>query len=83
LAKFINITTGVTETPHNNSVIEQYRKKTELYKELQENIASDNIPHKNISECTLKELKEQADMLGLEYNKRAKKDEILALLGYK
>lgn len=80
MASFLNLSLGVIETPSNKSVVEQYRKRPELYKELQDSIAHSNTTPKNMLNLTLKELKQQADMLGLSYNKNASKTQILALL---
>lgn len=69
MKSFINVLTGVVETPQNKLVIEQYEKNTELYKE-----------YKPVSEPTLKELKEKADELGIIYKKKVTKKELLELL---
>ena len=80
MASFLNLSLGVIETPSNKSVVEQYKKRPELYKELKESTMHTNTTPKNMSNLTLKELKRQADILGLSYNKNASKAQILALL---
>ena len=69
MASFLNLSLGVIETPSNKSVVEQYKKRPELYKELKESTMHTNTTPKNMSNLTLKELKRQADILGLSYNK--------------
>lgn len=75
MKSFINLATGVVETPNNSMVIEQYEKNTDLYEEYKP------IKNNKISEePTLKELKEQADTLGLTYDKRVTKAKLIEML---
>lgn len=80
MTSFKNIYTGILEIPSNQLVIEQYRKRPDLYEEIQESKAHTSTNLKNMSNLTLKELKRQADILGLSYNKNASKAQILSLL---
>lgn len=70
--KFKNLITGNVEIVTNKMLIEQYKKYTDRY-ELVEDKKADNEP-------TLKELKEQADSLGIEYAKKVTKAELLELI---
>lgn len=47
MSSFVNLTTGVIETPGNKSVVEQYKKRFDLYKELDESIIEKDITPKN------------------------------------
>lgn len=76
MIKFINKATGIIEEPHNEEVIKQYQK-SKLYRQLFEK--TEELP-KNYDNYTLKELKQEADKLGLSYKKRATKSDLIALL---
>lgn len=90
MIKFINKQLGVLEAPNNDKIIEQYRKRPDLYGEIEEidldkkleaNEVGQKMPlHKDYSKYTLKELKNEADSIGLVYNKKITRSEILALL---
>jgi hypothetical protein len=69
MKKFRNRVTGCIEEVTNKMLIEQYEKHTERYEEVKE-----------ATEPTLKELKAQADALGLVYPKKVTKEELLELL---
>lgn len=75
MKSFINLKTGVIETPNNSIVIEQYEKNTELYEEYKavENKKADKEP-------TLNELKKKAKELGIEYDNKVTKAELLDLI---
>lgn len=66
---FKNLKSGVLEHVTNEKLIPQYEKYTDVY----ELVKANNEP-------TLKELKEQADALGIEYTKKVTKDELLELI---
>jgi len=69
---FKNLKTGVLEHVTNEKLIPQYEKYTDVYELVGEKKA-DNEP-------TLKELKEQADALGIEYKAKVTKAELLELI---
>ena len=77
MIKFINKQLGVLEAPNNDKVLEQYKKRPELYGTIEE---IDLDEEKDYSKYTLKELKNEADILGLVYSKKATRNEILNLL---
>lgn len=66
---FKNLKSGVLEHVTNEKLIPQYEKYTDVY----ELVKANNEP-------TLKELKKQADALGIEYTKKVTKDELLELI---
>lgn len=72
---FKNKTLGILEHVTNEALIEQYEKYTDLY-ELVEDKKSNNEP-------TLNELKKKAKEMGIEYDNKVKKDELLALISAK
>ena len=47
MSSFVNLTTGVIETPGNKSVVEQYKKRPDLYKELEKSIIEKDITPKS------------------------------------
>lgn len=65
---FRNLKVGVLETV-NDELAKQYEDRPNLYK-----LVDDT------SEPTLKELKEQADALGLTYNKKVTRAELIEML---
>ena len=67
MKSFINLKTGLVETPVNELVIEQYKKYADVYKEVSK-------------EPTLNELRKKAKELGIKYNNKNTKDELLALI---
>lgn len=75
MKSFINLKTGVIETPNNSMVIEQYEKNIDLYEEYKPT-KSENAD----KELTLRELKEQADALGLTYAKKVTKAELIEMI---
>lgn len=78
MKSFINLKTGVIETPNNSMVSEQYEKNTELYEEYKP------VDNKNVvKEPTLNELKAKADELGIKYTKKVTKAELLNLISAK
>ena len=68
--RFYNVNSGGIEVPQNQKVIEQYKKYPEIYKPIES----------GAPEPTLKELKEKANQLGIEYAKNIKKAELLKLI---
>lgn len=70
MKKFLNKNTGLVEVVTNEKLIEQYEKYNEVYELVG---AKDNEP-------TLKELKEKADALGIEYKAKVTKAELLELI---
>ena len=70
MKKFINKNTGLVEIVTNDKLIEQYEKYNNVYEIVG---SKDNEP-------TLKELKEKADSLGIEYKARVTKAELLELI---
>lgn len=68
---FKNLKSGVLEHVTNEKLLEQYEKYTDVYEVVDE---------KADKEPTLKELKEQADALGLTYNKKVTKAELTEML---
>jgi len=72
---FKNLKTGVLEHVTNEKLIPQYEKYTDLYKLVEENKAD--------KEPTLNELKAQAKELGIEYDKKVTKAELLELISAK
>jgi hypothetical protein len=68
MKKFINKNTGLVETVTNEKLIEQYEKYSNIYE-----LVGDNEP-------TVKELKEKADSLGIEYKAKVTKAELLELI---
>lgn len=70
MKKFKNIRTGIIEVVTNEKLIEQYEKYNDVYELVG---AKDNEP-------TLKELKERADELGIEYKAKVTKAELLELI---
>lgn len=70
MKKFKNIKTGIVEVVTNERLIEQYEKYSDVYELVG---AKDNEP-------TLKELKERADELGIEYKAKVTKAELLELI---
>lgn len=70
MKKFINKNTGLVEIVSNEKLIEQYEKYNNVYESVG---VKDNEP-------TLKELKEKADSLGIEYKARVTKAELLELI---
>lgn len=72
---FKNLKTGVLEHVTNEKLIPQYEKYTDLYELVEENKAD--------KEPTLNELKAQAKELGIEYNKKVTKAELLELISAK
>lgn len=79
--KFRHIATGIIEEPHNSKVIEQYQK-SELYQEIEElpQATKPVVALKDYAGYTLKELKKEADTLGLTYRNKATKSELIAIL---
>lgn len=71
MKKFRNIKTGIVEIVKNEKLIEQYEKHSEVY---------ELVDDKSNNEPTLKELKEQADALGIEYKAKVTKAELLELI---
>ncbi len=69
---FKNLKTGVLEHVTNEKLITQYEKYTDTYELLKEKEAN--------NEPTLKELKEQADALGVKYDNKVTKAELLELI---
>lgn len=78
MKSFINLETGVIETPNNSMLIEQYEKNTDLYKEYKpvENKKADNEP-------TLNDLKKKAKEMGIEYDNKVTKAKLLELISAK
>lgn len=72
---FRNKQVGVLEYVTNEALIKQYEKYTDLY-ELVEDKKANNEP-------TLNELKKKAKEMGIEYDNKVKKDELLALISAK
>jgi hypothetical protein len=70
MKKFKNKNTGLVEVVTNEKLIEQYEKYNEVYESVGGN---DNEP-------TLKELKEKADAMGIEYKAKVTKAELLELI---
>jgi hypothetical protein len=70
MKKFKNIKTGIVEVVTNERLIEQYEKYSDVY----ELVGATN------NEPTLKELKEKADSLGIEYKAKVTKAELLELI---
>lgn len=70
---FKNKKLGIIEKVSNELVIKQYEKYTEFYEEVKE----------NTKEPTLNELKAQAKELGIEYDSKVTKDELLTLISAK
>ena len=70
MKKFKNIKTGIVEVVTNEKLIEQYEKYNDVY----ELVGATN------NEPTLKELKERADELGIEYKAKVTKAELLELI---
>jgi hypothetical protein len=60
--------TGIIEHVTNPVLVEQYEKHADVYEEIVAN------------EPTLKELKEQADALGIEYKPNVSKNKLLELI---
>lgn len=75
MKSFINLKTGLIETPNNDMVVKQYEKHTDLYKLVEEK--------KVDKEPTLNDLKKKAKEMGIEYDNKVKKDELLALISAK
>lgn len=42
--RFINLSLGVIEAPNNNNVIEQYKKRPDLYKAVEERAVATTLP---------------------------------------
>lgn len=81
--KFRHKATGIIEEPHNAKVIEQYQK-SELFKKIEELPQAPKEPvvaSKDYTGYTIKELKQEADTLGLTYRNKATKSELIAILG--
>lgn len=78
MKSFINLKTGVIETPNNSMVIEQCEKYTDLFKEYKpvETKKADKEP-------TLNELKVKAKEIGIEYGNKVTKAELLELISAK
>lgn len=72
MKKFKDVRTGVVEIVTNKELIKQYENHSEVY----ELVGDKNTD----TEPTLKELKEQADVLGIEYKARVTKAELLELI---
>lgn len=72
---FRNKQVGALEYVTNEALIKQYEKYTDLY-ELVEDKKANNEP-------TLNELKKKAKEMGIEYDNKVKKDELLALISAK
>lgn len=70
MKKFRNKIVGVIEVVTNEEVIKQYLKHSDIYELLEDKKA----------EPTLKELKEQADALGIVYTSKVTKAELLELI---
>lgn len=70
MKKFKNKITGLIEEVTNETLIAQYEKYTERYEEV----------GATTSEPTLKELKEKADAMGIEYKAKVTKAELLELI---
>lgn len=70
MKKFKNKMVGVIEVVTNEEVIKQYLKYNDIYELIEDKKA----------EPTLKELKEQADGLGITYNSKVTKAELLELI---
>lgn len=75
MKSFINLKTGVIEIPNNRMVIEQYQKRTDLYAEYKpvESKKANNEP-------TLNELKKKAKEMGISYDNKVTKAELLELI---
>lgn len=69
---FKNLKTGVLEHVTNEKLIAQYEKYKDVYELVKEKEAN--------NEPTLKELKEQADALGVKYASKVTKAELLELI---
>ncbi len=76
--KFRNKKTGAILIPTSNSIIEQM-KKSDRYEEIKENIQNVKEP----KEPTVAEIKAKLDELGIEYDKKATKADLLTLLPQK
>jgi hypothetical protein len=70
MKKFKNKNTGLVEVVTNEKLIEQYEKYNEVYE----------LVGGNDNEPTLKELKEKADAMGIEYKAKVTKAELLELI---
>lgn len=70
---FKNLKTGVLEHVANEKLVEQYEKYTNVYELVDEKKKDDK-------ELTLNELKEQADALGLTYDKKVTKAKLTEIL---
>lgn len=70
MKKFINKNTGLVEVVTNEKLIEQYEKYNKVYE----------LVGGNDNEPTLKELKEKADAMGIEYKAKVTKAELLELI---
>ena len=68
---FKNLKVGVLETV-NDELAKQYEARPSIYSQFQ--------VERKINEPTLKELKEQADALGIEYKAKVTKAELLEML---
>lgn len=68
---FKNKKTGVLEHVTNEKLLAQYEKYTDVYELVNE---------KSENEPTLKELKEQANALGIEYKAKVTRAELLELI---
>lgn len=44
MISFVNLSTGVVETPSNQSVVEQYKKRPDLYRKVCDIIEKDTVP---------------------------------------
>jgi hypothetical protein len=71
MKKFLNKNTGLVEDVTNEKLIEQYEKYNNIY---------ELVGGETNNEPTLKELKEKADALGIEYKAKVTKAELLELI---
>lgn len=75
MKSFINLKTGIIEIPNNSMVIEQYQKRTDLYAEYKP------VESKKVDkEPTLNELKKKAKEMGISYDNKVTKAELLELI---
>lgn len=68
--KFMNVKTGAILEPNSNFTEEQM-KKSDMYKE---------VGKTETKEPTVQEIKAKLNELGIEFNDKAKKEELIALL---
>ena len=81
MKRFLNLRFNVVEKVNNNLVAEQYRKRTDLFKELSDDDADDSKSDvASTKSVSLNELKKQAKALGIDYKKNVTKAELQALI---